>query len=78
MSNTRPSWDDYFKNIIEITATRSSCERLNVGCLFVKDNRITVQGYNGYIAGCKHKMIIQEDKDEINIIQRQYMLNKIQ
>ena len=63
MSIPRPTWDEYFKNIVEITATRSSCDRLNVGCLFVKDNRIIAQGYNGYIAGCEHKKIIQEDKN---------------
>jgi len=63
MSIPRPNWDKYFKNIVEITATRSSCDRLNVGCLFVKDNRIIAQGYNGYIAGCEHKKIIQEDKN---------------
>lgn len=63
MSIIRPNWDEYFKNIVEITATRSSCDRLNVGCLFVKDNRIIAQGYNGYIAGCEHEKIIQEDKN---------------
>lgn len=63
MSIPRPTWDEYFKNIVEITASRSSCDRLNVGCLFVKDNRIIAQGYNGYIAGCEHKKIIQEDKN---------------
>ena len=47
--------------MIKITATRSSCERLNVGCIFVKDNRIIAQGYNGYIAGCEHKMIIKDN-----------------
>lgn len=59
--NNRPSWDEYFKSIVELTSTRSSCERLHVGCLFVKDNRIIAQGYNGYIAGCQHKMIIKDN-----------------
>tara|TARA_B100000787_G_scaffold103451_1_gene76599 strand:- start:13532 stop:13960 length:429 start_codon:yes stop_codon:yes gene_type:complete len=63
MSIIRPTWDEYFKNIVEITALRSSCDRLNVGCIFVKDNRIIAHGYNGYIAGCEHKKIIQEDKN---------------
>ena len=57
----RPSWNDYFKEIVKLTSTRSSCERLNVGCLFVKDNRIIAQGYNGYIGGCKHKMIMRDN-----------------
>ena len=59
--NNRPSWDEYFKSIVELTSTRSSCERLHVGCLFVKDNRIIAQGYNGYISGCQHKMIIKDN-----------------
>ena len=57
----RPSWEEYFKELVLLTAKRSSCERLNVGCLFVKDNRIIAQGYNGYIAGCEHKMIMRDN-----------------
>jgi len=57
--NIRPSWEEYFKDLVVLTATRSSCERLNVGCIFVKENRIIAQGYNGYIAGCNHKMIMK-------------------
>ncbi len=56
----RPTWDEYFKEIAYITAKRSSCEKLNVGCLFIKDNRIIAQGYNGYISGCNHKSIIKD------------------
>lgn len=59
--NTRPSWDEYFKSIVELTSTRSSCEHLHVGCIFVKTNRIIAQGYNGYISGCQHKMIIKDN-----------------
>ena len=59
--HNRPSWNEYFKQLVTLTATRSSCERLHVGCIFVKDNRIIAQGYNGYIAGCQHKMIIKDN-----------------
>lgn len=59
--NGRPSWDEYFKGIVSLTVMRSSCERLKVGCLFVKDNRIIAQGYNGYISGCQHKMIVKDN-----------------
>ena len=45
-SNRRPSWEEYFKVIVENTATRSPCHRLKVGCLLVKDNRIIGKGYN--------------------------------
>ena len=57
----RPTWDEYFKNLVNITSTRSSCEKLNVGCLFVRDNRIIAQGYNGYISGCNHQAIIKDN-----------------
>ena len=53
--NNRPSWNEYFTELIKITATRSSCQKLKVGCMLVKDNRIIAQGYNGHIAGCKHE-----------------------
>ena len=56
----RPSWDEYFKQLVLLTSSRSSCERLNVGCILVKDNRIIAQGYNGYVAGCSHEMIIKD------------------
>lgn len=64
MTNSRPSWNDYFKQLVALTSSRSSCPRLNVGCLFVKDKRIIAQGYNGYIAGLQHEPII---KDSHNI-----------
>ena len=51
----RPSWNEYFAELIKITATRSSCKKLHVGCMLVKDNRIVAQGYNGHISGCKHE-----------------------
>ena len=37
-------WDEYFKQIVLVTKNRSPCERLQVGCLLVKDNRIISQG----------------------------------
>ena len=51
----RPNWKEYFAEIVNVTARRSSCARLHVGCLLVKDNRIISQGYNGYLPGCKHE-----------------------
>tara|TARA_B100000530_G_scaffold248529_1_gene163202 strand:+ start:629 stop:1045 length:417 start_codon:yes stop_codon:yes gene_type:complete len=51
----RPSWEEYFSNLTHLTATRSPCERLQVGCILVNDNRIIAQGYNGYLPGAKHE-----------------------
>jgi dCMP deaminase len=50
----RKDWDQYFLEQTELVATRSTCDRLSVGCLLVKDNRIIATGYNGSISGHKH------------------------
>ena len=63
----RPSWDEYFKDILTCTRKRSSCSRLQVSCVLVKDNRIVSQGYNGYLPGCPHEPIIV-DNHEIGTI----------
>ena len=62
-SSKRPSWDEYFKEMVSVTAKRSSCERLNVGCILVKDNRIIAQGYNGFLPGCPHKSIVRDNHE---------------
>lgn len=43
----RPTWDEYFIGIACKAAERSTCDRANVGCLLVRDNRILATGYNG-------------------------------
>lgn len=63
----RPSWDEYFKEIVQVTAKRSPCERLNVGCLLVKDNRIVSQGYNGFLPGCEHQSIIRDGHEQATV-----------
>ena len=55
----RPSWSEYYKQLVEITATRSACKKLHVGCILVKDNRIISQGYNGYLPGAPHQQVIR-------------------
>lgn len=63
----RPSWDEYFKEITITTAKRSSCERLNVGCLIVKDNRVISAGYNGFLPGCPHKSIVRDNHEQATV-----------
>ena len=63
----RPSWDQYFKEIVTVTATRSPCERLQVGCLLVKDNRIVSQGYNGFLPGCPHESIVRNNHEQATV-----------
>lgn len=43
----RPSWDEYFIKIAELTSQRSNCIKRKVGCVIVKENRILSLGYNG-------------------------------
>ena len=39
-SGNRIDWDDYFMSIAHLASSRSPCERLHVGCVLVKDNRL--------------------------------------
>ena len=50
----RPSWDEYFMNLAEQVATRTTCLRRAVGAVIVKDNRILTTGYNGTPVGMAH------------------------
>ena len=50
----RPSWDEYFMEITEVVATRSTCVRRRVGAIIVKDKRILATGYNGAPSGLSH------------------------
>lgn len=55
MSDKRQSWDDYFLDIAEIVAKRSTCDRAYVGCVLVNnDHRIVSTGYNGSVSGNPH------------------------
>ena len=63
----RLNWDEYFAKIVSVTAERSSCHRLHVGCLLVKNNRIISQGYNGHLPGCKHESIIRNNHEQATV-----------
>lgn len=63
----RPSWDEYFMDIVELVKKRSTCLRRQVGALIVKDKRILATGYNGAPVGCKHCEEIGCLRDKLNI-----------
>ena len=65
--NKRPDWDDYFMSIAYLTSSRSSCDRLHVGCVIVKDNYIIGTGYNGFIAGSPHKSIVIDNHEQATV-----------
>ncbi|HHY46646.1 MAG TPA: hypothetical protein GX506_05020, partial [Firmicutes bacterium] len=50
----RPSWDEYFMEIAQVVARRSTCLRRQVGAIAVKDRRILATGYNGAPSGLPH------------------------
>ena len=64
---SRLSWNDYFKLIVEATSKRSPCERLQVGCLLVNQNRIVSQGYNGFLPGCQHQSIVRDNHEQATV-----------
>jgi len=54
MARERASWDEYFMNIANEVATRSTCDRKHVGSVIVRDKSILATGYNGSVRGLGH------------------------
>jgi len=54
IQSTRPSWDQYFMDIVELVSRRSTCLRRKVGAILVRDKRILATGYNGPPTGITH------------------------
>lgn len=50
----RPSWDEYFMELAQVVAKRSTCNRRSVGAVLVRDKRILTTGYNGSPPGQPH------------------------
>lgn len=52
--NTRPTWDEYFVNMIDMVGVRGTCDRGRSGSILVKDKRILATGYVGSPIGLPH------------------------
>jgi dCMP deaminase len=50
----RPSWDEYFMEMAQITSKRSTCLRRQVGAVIVQSKHVMAAGYNGAPKGIKH------------------------
>lgn len=50
----RPGWDQYFMELADVVARRSTCTRRQVGAVIVRDKRILATGYNGSPPGFPH------------------------
>lgn len=67
----RPSWDAYFMATALLMASRSSCERLHVGCVMVsggdRKNRIVAAGYNGFLPGAPHASRVRDGHEQATV-----------
>jgi dCMP deaminase len=67
----RPSWDEYFMATAKLIASRSNCERLNVGCVIVtggeRRNRIVAAGYNGWLPGTPHVSRLRDNHEQATV-----------
>jgi dCMP deaminase len=50
----RPSWDEYFMEIVKMVGSRGTCDRGRAGCVITKDKRIICTGYVGSPVGLPH------------------------
>lgn len=50
----RPSWDEYFMEVMHALAKRATCDRGRTACVVVKDKQIVVSGYVGSPPGLPH------------------------
>ena len=70
----RPSWGEYFMNIVKEVGKRATCDRGRSGCVITRDNRILVTGYVGSPSGMSHcddvghqmKQTVHEDGNVTN------------
>ena len=52
--NSREPWDNYFMKIAKQVASRSTCDRNNIGAVIVRERNILSTGYNGSISKLGH------------------------
>lgn len=62
-SKKRLNWDEYFMSISFLISSRSPCNRLQVGSVIVKENRILSAGYNGFLPGAPHISRIRDNHE---------------
>jgi dCMP deaminase len=54
MTKVRPSWNELFVMLAKTISQRSTCNKLQVGAVIVRDTHILSLGYNGSVAGAPH------------------------
>jgi dCMP deaminase len=64
----RKDWHEYFMDIAHMVATRSTCDRKNIGAVIVRDKTLLSTGYNGSIRGRAHCSEIGHDMENDHCI----------
>ena len=67
LDNKKLDWDEYFISTALLISSRSSCNRLKVGCVIVKENRIISSGYNGHLPGEEHISIVVDNHEQATV-----------
>ncbi len=67
MIEQRLPWPQYFMQITQMVARRSTCLRRKVGAIAVKDKRILATGYNGAPSGLEHCLTLGCLRQELGI-----------
>ncbi|MFA5992888.1 MAG: cytidine/deoxycytidylate deaminase family protein [Candidatus Pacearchaeota archaeon] len=70
----RPSWDEYFLEVMNAIAKRATCDRGRSGCVITRNKQILVTGYVGSPPGLPHcddvghqmRKVTHEDGHETN------------
>ena len=56
------------KKMVMVSAEKSACKRLQVGCILVDDNhRILAHGYNGFLPKCPHESIVRDNHEQATV-----------
>lgn len=64
MIKLRPSWDEYFMEVMEAVSRRGTCNRGRCGCVYVLNNQILATGYAGAPPGFQHCDEIGHEMEE--------------
>ena len=65
--SNRIDWDTYFMSLAYLISSRSSCDRLHVGCILVKDTRVISVGYNGFLPKAPHISIVKNNHEQATV-----------
>jgi dCMP deaminase len=65
----RPTWDEYFMEVMDSISKRATCNRGRSGCVIARENQLLVTGYVGSPVGLPHcddvghlmKKVLHED-----------------